>query len=58
MNIFEVAINAARSKVSPFFVKIKMWTKPSYVKNKFILVTACTGEGSDIGKIRLHRICR
>lgn len=36
MNIFEVAINAARSKVSPFFVKIKMWTKPSYVKNKFL----------------------
>jgi hypothetical protein len=37
MNIFEVVLSTAKSKISPALGKVKMWTKPSYIKNKFLV---------------------
>lgn len=37
MNIFEIMVNTAKAKISPALVKVKMWMKPSYVKNKVLV---------------------
>lgn len=36
MNIVELMISTIKAKIVPFFTKVRMWMKPSYVKNKGI----------------------